>query len=63
MEDEINFQNRRQLEFSGSKTQYIFKMEDDLKYFRYWKTTSNIFENGRRPQIFLKIEDDFEYFF
>ena len=38
-------------------------MEDDLKYFYKWKTTLNIFVNGRQPQIFMKMEDNLKYFF
>ena len=37
-------------------------MEDDLTFLGKWKTTSKIFENGRRPQIFLKMEDDLNFF-
>ena len=29
--------------------------------YEIWKTTSNIFLNGRRPQLFL-IEDDLNFF-
>ena len=37
-------------------------MEDDLKYFCKWKTTSNIFVAGRRPQIFYKWKTFFNIF-
>jgi hypothetical protein len=33
-------------------------MEDDLKFYLKWKTTSIFLQNGKQPQYFGKMEDD-----
>ena len=52
-----------ELECEAQKAQNFSLKEDDLEYFCEWKTTLNIFVNGRQPEIFLKMEDELKYIF
>ena len=49
MEDDLNISENER------RRQFLKEMEDDLKFFRKWKTTS-VSGNGRRPQYFRKFK-------